>query len=65
VEVLIEGWGRKGNLAGRTRSNKLVHVEGGLERGDFADVLVTAAHPHHLDGDVVRFRDPLARPVPA
>jgi tRNA-2-methylthio-N6-dimethylallyladenosine synthase len=54
VEVLIEGWGRKGKLAGRTRTNKLVHVEGSLDPGRFADVLVTGAHPHHLDGDLLR-----------
>jgi tRNA-2-methylthio-N6-dimethylallyladenosine synthase len=65
VEVLIEGWGRKGKLAARTRTNKLIHVEGGLEPGDFADVLVTGAHPHHLDGDVVGSLSPRTRPVPA
>jgi tRNA-2-methylthio-N6-dimethylallyladenosine synthase len=49
-EVLIEGQGRKGNLQGRTRSNKVVHAEGSLAPGSFADVMVTEAHPHHLTG---------------
>jgi tRNA-2-methylthio-N6-dimethylallyladenosine synthase len=53
VEVLIEGEGRKGRLAGRTRTNKLVHLDGDLQPGHFADVTVTAAHPHHLDGILV------------
>jgi tRNA-2-methylthio-N6-dimethylallyladenosine synthase len=50
VEVLVDGEGRKGNLKGRTRTNKLVHLEGDLPPGTFADVEITAAHPHHLDG---------------
>jgi tRNA-2-methylthio-N6-dimethylallyladenosine synthase len=53
VEVLIDGVGRKGNLRGRTRTNKLVHLPGELIPGAFADVLITAAHPHHLDGRAV------------
>jgi tRNA-2-methylthio-N6-dimethylallyladenosine synthase len=53
VEVLIDGEGRKGNLRGRTRTNKLVHLPGELLPGTFADVLVTTAHPHHLDGQPV------------
>jgi tRNA-2-methylthio-N6-dimethylallyladenosine synthase len=50
VEILVEGRGRKGNLAGRTRGNKLVHAEGDLAPGAFARVLVSEAHPHHLGG---------------
>ena len=53
-EVLGEGQGRKGNLQGRTRTNKLVHFVGELGTGMFADVLVTGAHPHHLDGELIR-----------
>ncbi|HEX8100140.1 MAG TPA: tRNA (N6-isopentenyl adenosine(37)-C2)-methylthiotransferase MiaB [Actinomycetota bacterium] len=49
VEVLVEGRGRKGNLKGRTRTNKLVHFDGALEPGTFADVQITGAHPHFLD----------------
>jgi tRNA-2-methylthio-N6-dimethylallyladenosine synthase len=48
VEILIEGEGRKGNLAGRTRTNKLVHAEGDLEPGTFAPAVITEAHPHFL-----------------
>jgi tRNA-2-methylthio-N6-dimethylallyladenosine synthase len=48
VEILIEGEGRKGNLAGRTRTNKLVHAEGDLEPGTFASAVITEAHPHFL-----------------
>jgi tRNA-2-methylthio-N6-dimethylallyladenosine synthase len=55
VELLIEGRGRKGNLQGRTRTNKLVHVPGEVEPGSFLDAMVTGAHPHHL----------YAAPVPA
>ena len=51
-ELLVEGEGRKGNLKGRTRTNKLVHFPGHLPSGAFADVQITAAHPHHLDGAV-------------
>jgi tRNA-2-methylthio-N6-dimethylallyladenosine synthase len=53
VEVLIDGRGRKGNLKGRTRTNKLVHVPGALPPGTFTDVLLTEAHPHHLAGHLV------------
>jgi tRNA-2-methylthio-N6-dimethylallyladenosine synthase len=49
VEVLIEGEGRKGNLKGRTRTNKLVHLPGTLEPGTFVEAEITAAHPHFLD----------------
>lgn len=52
-EVLAEGEGRKGNLQGRTRTNKLVHFAGDLQPGRFADVSVTGAHPHHLNGERV------------
>jgi tRNA-2-methylthio-N6-dimethylallyladenosine synthase len=54
VEVLVEGEGRKGNLKGRTRTNKLVHFDADLEPGTFAEVLLTEAHPHHLRGEPIR-----------
>jgi tRNA-2-methylthio-N6-dimethylallyladenosine synthase len=57
VEVLMEGEGRKGRLAGRTRTNKLVHFDGDAPAGTFATVRITEAHPHHLDGE------PLAVPA--
>jgi tRNA-2-methylthio-N6-dimethylallyladenosine synthase len=53
VEVLVEGRGRKGNLAARTRTNKLVHVPGDLPPGTFADALIGEAHPHHLTGTLI------------
>jgi tRNA-2-methylthio-N6-dimethylallyladenosine synthase len=51
-EVLVEGDGRKGNLKGRTRTNKLVHFPGDMKPGTFADIWITGAHPHHLDGNL-------------
>jgi len=47
----VEGEGRKGRIQGRTRTNKVVHFDGPFAAGDFTDVRVTAAHPHHLDGE--------------
>jgi tRNA-2-methylthio-N6-dimethylallyladenosine synthase len=51
VEVLVEGRGRKGGAQGRTRTNKVVNFESDARAGDFVDVLVTRAHPHHLSGE--------------
>jgi tRNA-2-methylthio-N6-dimethylallyladenosine synthase len=62
-EVLIEGVGRKGGAQGRTRTNKVVHVDERLEPGTFLDVRVVSAHPHHLLGR--RVRDDAREPVPA
>jgi tRNA-2-methylthio-N6-dimethylallyladenosine synthase len=59
VEVLVEGAGRKGGLQGRTRTNKVVNFEGHARPGDFLDVRITRAHPHHLSGE------PVAAAVPA
>jgi tRNA-2-methylthio-N6-dimethylallyladenosine synthase len=53
VEVLVEGTGRKGGLSGRTRTNKLVHAEGDVAPGAFAEMEITEAHPHHLMGRLV------------
>jgi tRNA-2-methylthio-N6-dimethylallyladenosine synthase len=50
VEILVEGRGRKTGLAGRTRTNKLVHAEGEAEPGSFLRAMVTGAAPHHLLG---------------
>jgi tRNA-2-methylthio-N6-dimethylallyladenosine synthase len=50
LEVLIEGEGRKGNLKGRARTNKLVHLAADLPPGRFAEVDIVAAHPHYLEG---------------
>ena len=52
-EVLVEGESKKdrSRMTARTRTNKIVHVRGdALRAGMFADVVITGAHPHHLDG---------------
>jgi tRNA-2-methylthio-N6-dimethylallyladenosine synthase len=54
VEVLVEGTGRKGRAQGRTRTNRVVHLDGDHGPGEFLSVRVTGAHPHHLDGELVR-----------
>jgi tRNA-2-methylthio-N6-dimethylallyladenosine synthase len=51
-EVLIEGVGRKGGAQGRTRSNKVVHVEMSAGPGTFLDARIVSAHPHHLVGEL-------------
>src|SRR5205085_2541187 len=48
VELLIEGEGRKGGAQGRTRTNKVVHVDGRHVPGTFLDAEIVSAHPHHL-----------------
>jgi tRNA-2-methylthio-N6-dimethylallyladenosine synthase len=55
VEVLIEGPSKKDSkkVTGRTRTNKLVHFSNGAREGDFCQVRVTGAAPHHLEGEVV------------
>jgi tRNA-2-methylthio-N6-dimethylallyladenosine synthase len=56
-EVLVEGPSRKDHAraTARTRTNKIVHIPvAGLAPGDFTHATVTAAHPHHLDGDRAR-----------
>jgi tRNA-2-methylthio-N6-dimethylallyladenosine synthase len=60
VQVLVDGTGRKGNLRGRTRTNKLVHLAGDLPPGAFVDVNLTEAHPHHLAGVAVPALVPVA-----
>jgi tRNA-2-methylthio-N6-dimethylallyladenosine synthase len=54
VEILVEGTGRKGRVQGRTRTNRIVHVDGDHARGTFLDARIVAARPHHLEGEVVR-----------
>jgi tRNA-2-methylthio-N6-dimethylallyladenosine synthase len=57
-EVLIEGTAKKGGpgvYSGRTRQNKLVHLEGeNLRPGTVAQVLIEHAAPHFLKGKLVR-----------
>jgi tRNA-2-methylthio-N6-dimethylallyladenosine synthase len=55
-EVLVEGISRKDQdkLTGRTRTNKLVHYPSdGADQGALRTVRITAAHPHHLEGELV------------
>jgi tRNA-2-methylthio-N6-dimethylallyladenosine synthase len=54
VEILVEGLGRKGRAQGRTRTNRVVHVDGDHAPGDFLSARIVEAHPHHLDGELVR-----------
>jgi tRNA-2-methylthio-N6-dimethylallyladenosine synthase len=60
VEVLVEGRGRKGRVQGRTRTNRVVHLDGDHMPGEFVMVGIVGAHPHHLDGELVRERIPAA-----
>jgi tRNA-2-methylthio-N6-dimethylallyladenosine synthase len=58
-EILVEGPSKKDptKLTGRTGGNKLVHFgSDGADEGTFRTVLVTAAHPHHLEGTVIGAR---------
>ena len=59
-EVLVEGPSKRDPsvATGRTRQNKLVHFpvapgEPVPAAGTFADVVITAAAPHHLTGELV------------
>jgi tRNA-2-methylthio-N6-dimethylallyladenosine synthase len=55
-EVLVEGVSKKDltRLTGRTRGNKLVHFAAdGSGVGTLRRVVITSAHPHHLEGDAV------------
>jgi len=52
-EVLVDGESR-GKLRGRTRSDKLVYVEGSLPSvGDFVRVRIVGASPYSLVGEVM------------
>ncbi|MGH8913331.1 MAG: MiaB/RimO family radical SAM methylthiotransferase, partial [Acidimicrobiia bacterium] len=52
IEVLSEGPSRKNPdvATTRTRTGKVVHVEGMHPEGTFLEVAVEEAHPHHLVG---------------
>jgi tRNA-2-methylthio-N6-dimethylallyladenosine synthase len=54
AEVLVEGVGRKGGTQGRTRTNRVVHLDADLAAGTLVEARVVGAHPHHLDGELVR-----------
>jgi len=54
--VVVEGVSKKdeARLTGRTRANRLVHfASDGAHEGTLRTVTITAAHPHHLDGELV------------
>jgi tRNA-2-methylthio-N6-dimethylallyladenosine synthase len=54
--VLVEGTSRKdpGELAGRTENNRVVNFAGDPRLiGQFADVMITAALPHSLRGEIL------------
>ncbi|MFQ5947928.1 MAG: tRNA (N6-isopentenyl adenosine(37)-C2)-methylthiotransferase MiaB [Acidimicrobiia bacterium] len=55
LEILTEGPSRKDPevATGRTRTNKVVHIEGEHPAGAFLDVEIEHAAPHHLIGRVV------------
>jgi tRNA-2-methylthio-N6-dimethylallyladenosine synthase len=58
VEVLVEGPSKKvkknpGRITGRTRTNRLVHFADTAQAGEFREVIVTGAAPHHLEGEVL------------
>jgi tRNA-2-methylthio-N6-dimethylallyladenosine synthase len=60
-EVLIEGRSKRGDATqGRTRANRIVHVEQPLEPGAFASVLITDAAAHYLAGELVAAAEPAA-----
>ena len=58
VEVLVEGSGRRGGSQARTRTNRVVNLEGEIAPGTFLDVRIVSAHPHHLVGEPVRREAP-------
>jgi tRNA-2-methylthio-N6-dimethylallyladenosine synthase len=63
-EVLIEGTGRKGGAQGRTRANKVVHLDVDARPGTFVDARIVSAHPHHLVGKPVSARAVQREPLP-
>jgi tRNA-2-methylthio-N6-dimethylallyladenosine synthase len=58
-EVLVEGVGRRGRVQGRTRTNRVVHLDGEHPPGTFLDARIVDAHPHHLDGELAREPAPI------
>jgi tRNA-2-methylthio-N6-dimethylallyladenosine synthase len=63
TELLIEGPGRKGGVQGRTRTNKVAHLETPHGPGEFVGVEILSAHPHHLVARETT-EHPLPEPVP-
>ncbi|MEX0754196.1 MAG: tRNA (N6-isopentenyl adenosine(37)-C2)-methylthiotransferase MiaB [Actinomycetota bacterium] len=63
VELLIEGDGKKGGgTQGRTRTNRIVHLDEEILPGTFVPATITRAAPHHLTGTLAG-RD--IQPTPA
>jgi tRNA-2-methylthio-N6-dimethylallyladenosine synthase len=61
LEVLVEGEGKRGpGTQSRTRTNRIVHLDGRLEPGTFLDARITDAAAHHLRGTVVPAAEPVA-----
>jgi len=63
-EILVEGRSKQGDrdVTGRTRSNKIVNVEGDLNLvGKLIPVHITKAHPHSLRGEILRSESPVLR----
>jgi tRNA-2-methylthio-N6-dimethylallyladenosine synthase len=55
-EILVEGRSKQSDrdVTGRTRSNKIVNVEGDLNLvGKLVPVQITKAHPHSLRGEIL------------
>ena len=51
-ELLVEGNDRKGrSIQGRTRTNRIVHLQAGFGPGEFVTARITSAAPHHLMGE--------------
>lgn len=55
LEVLVEGPSKKdpARVTGRTRTNKVVHFAAKTVAGEFTNVHITRAAPHHLEGQLV------------
>ena len=62
--VLVEGRSKQGDrdVTGRTRSNKIVNVEGDLSLvGKLVPVHITKAYPHSLRGEILSSESPVLR----
>lgn len=65
-EVLVEGPSKQGHsdVTGRTRSNKIVNVEGNLNLvGKLVPIQITKAYPHSLRGQMISSDSPARLPA--
>jgi tRNA-2-methylthio-N6-dimethylallyladenosine synthase len=54
LELLTEGAGKRGgSTQGRSRTNRIVHLDAAIDPGTFVDATITAAAAHHLQGEAV------------